>query len=88
MIQYSKDWNKREFNETRYPVKECSEEDFGDTEFAISMFATWKGFVLVCPDLKEDEELIFKGDESSMYSQSVGIKYEKCIGNNCKNNID
>ena len=41
MIQYSNDWNKREFNETRYSVKECSEEDFGDTEFAIAIFETW-----------------------------------------------
>ena len=47
-------------------MRECREEDFGDTDYAKKKFATWKDYLIVCPDLKDDEELYFKGDHSSM----------------------
>lgn len=52
------------------------------------IFETWDGYVLACPDLKDDENLYFEGDVSSMFSRSIGVKFEKCHGDGCKNNID
>ena len=88
MIQYSDDFEKKEYNETRYPVRACREEDFGDTDYARRMFDTWKGYVLACPDLKNGTELWFMGDQSSLQSKYVGVKFERCSGDDCNDDID
>ena len=45
----------------------CTKEDFGNTAGTDQLFDTWKGFILACPDLKDDETLYFEGDQASMY---------------------
>ena len=55
IIQYSDNHDKKEFNETRYPVRTCREEDFGESEYSKKIFASWKNYVLVCPDIKDNE---------------------------------
>ena len=66
VVQFEEDYENNTFTEKKYPVRECIESDFGDHEHAKEMFSIWKGFLLICPDLKEDDVLMLEGTHSSM----------------------
>lgn len=51
------------------------------------MFESWKGYVLACPDKNDLSNILFD-QSSSKNSQSLSIKFEKCQGNGCKQDID
>ena len=51
------DWNNNEFKEIVYKTKICEPSDFGDDEKAISLFNSWKGFTLICPEPKAFENI-------------------------------
>jgi len=41
--------------------------------------------VLACPDVDSgDKSIYFEGDQGSMVSKSIGVRFEICEGTNCK----
>jgi hypothetical protein len=54
----------------RIPARQCTQEDFGTNEKQKKVFSSWKGFSLLCPDLKEGEGFFIKGDSDSMETHS------------------
>ena len=63
------DWNDfygTPFTDKIYPPRYCRQEDFGDTEEAQSVFNSWNGITILCPDVPKD--LSIAGDLSSMIS--------------------
>ena len=59
VIQYSDDKNKKEYNVTRFGVRECKQEDFGYTEQSKEFFKYWveNDAILACPDIAESSQL-------------------------------
>ena len=54
--QNTYDFYKRVFKTERIGVRACRQEDFGDTDkvMAKELFESWKGYILACPDIKDD----------------------------------
>lgn len=74
--QMENDYNTRLFSDTDFGVKECTEEDFGPREGAKELFASWKGYVIICPDLKDSDKIQFEGTPASMISKNLEIMFE------------
>ena len=85
-IQENNDWYKMEFTQKRYPVKVCQETDFGDSEKAKEIYATWAGFILVCPDIDDPNALSFQNTAADMISRSVTVEFNMCQ-KNCADNM-
>ena len=90
IIQYSDDRKKEEYNETRFGVRKCTQDDFGDSEYSKELFKFWEESeeILACPDIDKDSYLTFMGTHYSAIKQYIGVKFEKCRGNNCKYGMD
>lgn len=77
-VQEKNDWYKMEFSTQRYPVKQCQEKDFGHSEKAKELFASWAGFILVCPDIDDPNALSFQNTAADMISRSVTVEFNYC----------
>ena len=75
-----------EFETLRYPVKQCQEKDFGDSDKAKELFASWAGFILVCPDIDDPNALSFQNTAADMISRSVTVEFNYCT-QNCSENM-
>ena len=59
------------YGSTNYPVRLCTQDDFGHTEIAIKNFKSWAGgtWSVLCPDMGE-ESFKLEGDTASMLSRN------------------
>ena len=68
-VNQKADWYKDSpFTYNTYGSKICEESDFGDDEQAKTLFASWKGFTLICPETKAFDNIKMQGDKGSMIS--------------------
>ena len=55
-----------------------SGKDFGHSEKAKELFASWAGFILVCPDIDDPNALSFQNTAADMISRSVTVEFNYC----------
>ena len=83
-VQQDIDWykvNTDEFTiETKFHMHLCKQEDFGTDEQSIKLFKSWTGYMIMCPELVNDEgqELKFNGAKGMMRTSSVTFRVERC----------
>lgn len=78
-VNQKADWNQDSpFTYDTYKSKICEESDFGDDEKAKELFASWKGFTLICPETKAFDNIEMLGDKGSMKSKNIVINFKRC----------
>lgn len=90
-VQQDIDWykvNTDQFNiETYFRMRRCTQDDFGDDALAEKLFASWAGYMIMCPELvnEDGKELTFSGAKGMMRTSSVTFRVEKCRqGSRCR----
>ena len=73
--------DKGRYKTTYFKAKQCTQDDFGNTEEDIRHFNIWNGFSLICPDFKEGEGLMLEGEPSGMKAKNQMFSIEKCDPN-------
>lgn len=83
-IQQDLDWYKFGTDgfktEKTFSMHRCEQADFGDDELDKKFFESWTGFMILCPDMKNDldQELLLEGFKGSMKTSSVTFRVQKC----------
>ena len=60
----------------------CKQEDFGKDDLAKKLFASWKGYMIMCPQVenKDGKKLKLDGAKGMMKTSSFTLRVERCSG--------
>ena len=75
-IRHSKDdWYQPDghgrYTHDYYPVRYCTQDDFGHDENGLKLFAAWGGITILCPDIDDLGKLYLMGDTGSMIAHHL-----------------
>jgi len=56
------------FEDKIYKPRYCTPEDFGETEEGDTIYKSWAGITILCPDIPKNVDTSLMGDLSSMIS--------------------
>lgn len=72
------------------PVKSCTLEEFSQSEDMKSKFQLWQegSYSLLCPDVKDDSELVMSGDSSSAIQRSFEFQAFKCYNSTDEDGVE
>ena len=81
-MQLDTNWNlnvlQGRYGQKRINAKQCTQDDFGQTEQDKKFYKDWTGFDLLCPDEKEDEPLVLKGEPANMRYKNIEFRVDRC----------
>lgn len=74
------DNNHKLYDSVSYPAKICEQDDFGTNEQDVTLFKSWKGYEIICPDFKlqASNELLLEGFQGGLFNKNVVLSVEKC----------
>ena len=60
-------------------ARNCTQEDFGESQANIDIFKSWEGYSMICPDFGEGlDDFTLEGDTESMITQNFIMNFDRC----------